>query len=49
VRLENREKPKERAERMEKMANESFTTNSVEVIAPPAPVAKKDKDASKYM
>ena len=49
VRLENREKPRERAERMEKMANESFTTNSVEVIAPPAPVAKKDKDASKYM
>lgn len=49
VRLENKEKPKEKKERMEKMASESFTTNSAEIIAPPAPIAKKDKDASKYM
>lgn len=49
VKLENKEKPKERAERQQKMASESFTTNAAEVIAPPKPIAKKDKDASKYM
>lgn len=49
VRLQNKEKPKERAERQQKMASESFTTNSVEMIAPPKALEKKDKDASKYM
>lgn len=49
VRLENKEKPKETAARHQQMASESFTTNSVEMIAPPKALEKKDKDASKYM
>ncbi len=49
VKLQTKEKPKEIAARHQQMASQSFTTNSAEVIAPPQPIAKKDKDASKYM
>ncbi len=49
VKLHTKEKPKEIAARRQQMASQSFTTNSAEVIVPPQPIAKKDKDASKYM
>ena len=41
--LESKEKAKEKKARMEKMANESFTTNSAEIMAPPKALEKNIK------
>ena len=45
VHLDRKEKAKEKKARMEMMANESFTTNSAEAMAPPK---KLEKEAKEY-